>query len=193
MISDIFADLLSWQFVVGLALGFSLHRCYAHVKAGWLNRRRPLPGGLKRHADGVNSSWLTRVLAAGIIVYSLVQVQATAHRTDVIINDARTFSAEVQECQRQFNGALRARAAITTENDYLSQVQRTALADWLHDLLFPPPEVVKLDRTGPAYNQWALNLTQRYYGIIADAQAKQDENNRERAAHPLPEPTCGHS
>lgn len=191
MISDVFGNLISWQFVVGLIVGFTLHRGYAYGLAAWRNRHRPLPGGRKWHADGVNSNWIARFIAVGVILYSLVQMHATAQRTDAVINDARTFSAEVQDCQRQFNEALRARSAITTENDELSQIQRTALADWLHDLLFPPPDMVKLGRTGPEYNKWALDLTQHYYGIIADAQRKQDENNRERAAHPLPEPTCG--
>lgn len=95
------------------------------------------------------------------------------------------------DCVREFNQTLRERAAVTSENDALSIEQRELLYGWLHDLVFPPPEIAGLDMNAPARQKWNLERT-----IAVDRQfqvslEKQRENDARRAANPLPPPTCG--
>jgi hypothetical protein len=130
-------------------------------------------------------------IAIGVLCWSIFQIQEQAHRTDLVIADARRFALEVQQCQREFNTALKARSQITADNDRLSQVQRTAIASWLHTLLFPPEPYASMSRDDERYKRWAIDITTDYYDILEDAQHEQMANDRERANHPYPEPLCG--
>jgi hypothetical protein len=109
-----------------------------------------------------------------------------------------TLTTEVKSCQAEFQMSITRYAEISKDNDHWSQVQRTALADWLHGLLNPPPDIRKLMLAEPgAYNadpryiDWAIGLSQHYDGIIQQAQVEQDENQKEWESHPLPPPNCG--
>jgi len=130
---------------------------------------------------------------AGIAI-GCVAIIITVLQSSQAYNTAKTTAMEVQQCQREFNTILRTRAKIAEENDNWSQIQRKALGDWLFEILYPPPNILQLrleNPNSPAYQQWAVDITSKYSRIIQQAQAEQDANLKERAEHPLPEPTCG--
>lgn len=192
-----FGDLFSWSTLLGVLFGFGLQRAYEFSKACYQNRHAPLPNGEKHHMPSVNRTWLASAIALGVVAWSIFQIEVTARRTDTIINDARTFSAQVKDCQREFNAALAARSKIAADNDKWSAIQRKALGDWLFEILNPPPDIGQIRATdpnfqsNPRYQQWGIDVTQHYYTIINHAQREQDDNIAEREQHPLPEPTCG--
>lgn len=113
----------------------------------------------------------------------------------VAFQNARTYSfAEelartTRECQIQFNEALQFNTQITRDNDRWSQIQRRALADWIHDLIFPPPNIAILAPDDPTREQWMLARTTEADRVIRDAQNEQDLNLKDRK--PYPDPTCG--
>lgn len=95
------------------------------------------------------------------------------------------------DCVREFNHVLRQRSEITTENDSISLEQRQLLYDWIHSLVFPPPDIAGLDGADPRREKWALDLTIETDHKFDESMRIQRENEAERAAHPLPPPTCG--
>lgn len=107
-------------------------------------------------------------------------------------NFASNLAKQVQQCQAEFNTALRTRSLITEENDNWSQIQRTALGSWLHELLSHPVDIAQLryeDPDNPRVQQWIYDITWKYDAIIQEAQEEQNENQRSRP--PLSLPTCG--
>ena len=73
-------------------------------------------------------------------------------------------------------------------------VQRTALGDWLREILLPPPDIAKLranNPNDPHVQEWGIAITRHYSDIIQDAQRQQNDNFVERSRHPLPDPSCG--
>lgn len=94
-------------------------------------------------------------------------------------------------CVREFQQVLRVRAAITTENDQLSIQQRQIIYNWIHGLIFPPPPISDLDTEDPVRQKWALQFTIETDKTFRASINQQHENDRERAEHPLPAPTCG--
>lgn len=95
------------------------------------------------------------------------------------------------DCVREFQQVLRDRSSVTTENDKLSQQQRTLIYHWIHTLVFPPPDIARLDGTDPARQKWAIDLTLETDKEFRASLDDQRENDAYRAAHPLPPPTCG--
>ena len=107
-------------------------------------------------------------------------------------NFAANMAKQVQQCQAEFNTVLRVRSTVAEENDNWSQVQRTALGAWLHELLSPPVDIAQArfdNPNDPRVQQWTLDITRKYDAVIQKAQAEQDDNQRTRP--PLPQPTCG--
>lgn len=95
------------------------------------------------------------------------------------------------DCVREFQQVLRDRASVTSENDKLSQQQRLLIYNWIHALVFPPPDIARLSGNDPVREKWAVDLTvdmDRKYRASLD---EQRENDEYRAAHPLPPATCG--
>lgn len=95
------------------------------------------------------------------------------------------------DCVREFQQVLRDRSSVTVENDKLSQQQRTLIYHWIHNLVFPPPDIARLDGTDPARQKWAIDLTLETDKEFRASLEDQRENDAYRAAHPLPPPTCG--
>lgn len=95
------------------------------------------------------------------------------------------------DCVREFNQVLRERSAVTSENDRLSIQQRTLIYDWIHNLIFPPPDIARLPGSDPAREKWAINLTVETDKQFRASIEQQRENEARRAANPLPPPTCG--
>lgn len=94
-------------------------------------------------------------------------------------------------CVREFNQTLRERATISTENDAISLEQRTLIYRWMHDLVFPPPELADLELSDPARERWNLERTLHTDELLRESLEKQRDNDARRAANPLPPPTCG--
>lgn len=111
--------------------------------------------------------------AIGIALYMSIQTQQNA------------------DCVREFQHVLRERSSVTSDNDRISQYQRTLVYDWIHNLVWPPPEIAKLDGADPARQKWAIDLTLETDRKFRASIDEQQENDEFRAAHPLPPPTCG--
>jgi hypothetical protein len=190
-IGRIIDDLASWQFGLGVIVGYVGRWTLCWARARWLDKHRPRRDGTRHPVPSPNRYYIGLLLALATIGWSLYQIDEQSHRTDQVVAEAHAFAVQVQECQREFNTALRERSRITMENDQQSVNQRTALASWLRDLLFPPEPYASMDREDPRYKDWAINLTGGYYEQIAAAQKEQDRLAEERRDHPLPEPTCG--
>lgn len=112
-------------------------------------------------------------LIAGVVIFTAVQTQQNA------------------DCVREFNQVLRDRSSVTSENDQLSIEQRRLIYDWMHNLVFPPPEIADLPGTDERRERWALEITVETDKRFRESLEKQRDNDEYRRAHPLPPPTCG--
>lgn len=112
-------------------------------------------------------------MAITVMMYIAVQTQQNAN------------------CVREFNQVLRERSAVTADNDRLSQQQRKLIYDWIHELIFPPPDIAQLEGSNPAREKWAIAQTVETDKHFRESLEQQQENDERRAAHPLPPPTCG--
>lgn len=138
-----------------------------------------------RHTE-IKIRWQVAGIAVGVAAIIIVTLQ-----TQVAYNTAKDTAEEVQQCQREFNDALRARARITAENDELSQAQRRIIFDWIHALLNPPPPINTLETNDPRRQQYGLELTADTERLFRMSLARQDQLQTERERNPLPDPTCG--
>lgn len=114
--------------------------------------------------------------------------------TPVVVALAVYMAAETQQnadCVREFQQVLRDRSAVSTENDQISIAQRKLLYNWIHALVFPPPEIAKLPGGDPVREKWAIDLTLQTDKQFRASLDEQRENDEYRAAHPLPPPRCG--
>lgn len=130
--------------------------------------------------------WHLVGISIGVIFIIVTSLQSSS-----AYNLAKQTAQDVQDCQKQFNAALRDRARITSENDELSQTQRKIIYTWIHDLIFPPPPYNGMAGDDPVRQQWALARTidtDRQFGLLQD---QQNTLQRQRDSHPLPDPTCG--
>lgn len=112
----------------------------------------------------------------------------------LVIGVALNMSIQNQQnadCVREFNQVLRERSRVTTENDQISIQQRILIYDWIHDLLFPPPDIAELPGSDPAREKWAIDLTLETDKKFAASLEQQRQNEAHRTANPLPPPTCG--
>jgi hypothetical protein len=138
-----------------------------------------------RHKD-LRLPWRLAGVAIGISAMFVVTMQ-----TQIAYTTAKETAQEVQDCQREYNRALVARAQITSENDELSQIQRKIVFDWIHALLFPPPPFDKLPPGDPRRQEYGLTLTFHTERDFQKSLNRQDQLQDYRDHHPLPDPTCG--
>jgi len=120
---------------------------------------------------------------SAIIVVSLQSSQA--------YNTAKRTALEVQECQRELFAAITARARIAAENDEQSQAQRLIVYNWFHDLIMPPDPYASMDTDDPRRQKYGLALTVATEREFQRSLNRQDELQRQRDAHKLPDPSCG--
>lgn len=140
-----------------------------------------------RHRE-VTIPWHIAGIAVGLAAIVVITVQ-----TQVAYNTAKETAQEVQDCQKEFNQALRDRARITTENDELSQIQRRIVFDWIHDLIFPPEPYAAMTTDDKRRQAYGLALTIRTEHQFKESLKRQDELQLQRQRSPLPDPTCGKS
>lgn len=150
------------------------------IKCKWKDRHDPQ--GAPHKMKKLNTYWLAVVVVLTAIAATSLQNYKTQTFAEQLARDTRA-------CQIEFNETIRTRTQITAENDRWSQIQRKALADWIHDLIFPPPHIAKLSPESSERQNWVLIRTAEADHTIREAQAEQDENIRNRPHYP--DPTCG--
>lgn len=138
-----------------------------------------------RHQE-LNVPWRYVGIAIGVSMIVTVSLQSSQAYTT-----AKDTAIQVQGCQREFLAALNARSRITAENDELSQAQRRVVFDWIHDLIFPPEPYASMTTDDPRRQDYGFTLTINTDRAFRASLNRQDELQRQRDAHPLPDPTCG--
>jgi hypothetical protein len=188
----ILSNLYSWQFGIGLLVGFLLSRVWEIIKVCELDKQKPLPSGKHRSwrkAVQVDPRWFTGAIAIVFLLWSVYTTQANTSGNQRIAAEAKAFAAETRQCQRVLIVAIQAGRVVTSEYNRQSEEQRNALADWLRTLLSPPPEIARLDGSDPVRQQWAVDVTSAYFNNIQKSQQEQAATNGKRP--PLPDPDCG--
>lgn len=201
---NILAGIFSWPFGIGVLIGLSLDRAWRYAYTGWLNQHHPLPDGQKRRPPRFNFTALGVTIAVAVILFSVYKIQDTSNTTQRIIADARAFSAQVQDCQRQLIEAIKGGRQVSAENDALSVQQRDLFAAkddaetnmWRALLTPPDPAIAQLDTADPRRQHYSLDVLARYTKDAADIDRKirgiSDRQTDLLASRPpLPEPTCG--
>ena len=205
MMDSILHSLLTRQLWIGFVLGYVTRYAYCHLHARWLDKHRPLAHGKRHRRPLVNRSILGGSLALGVILFSLVQVQGTSRRTDENTATITAMANAAIDCENQRRAYAAVDHKLQVENDAYAAVERELNAqsiqvnsDWISLVVDPPQEIFDLHTTDPAYQAWARGVNQNYLTKraeidkqLADATAKREAVVAERAAHPVPEPTCG--
>lgn len=188
----------SLPFVAGMVVGIAGMRFYQWLKCRWEDRHNPLPGGAHHRPAGINRVYLAGLLVLAVVGYILLQTGQTERHY-------KSLAASVAQCQREFNGALKARSEISNQNDKLSIEQRELLAksldaqaEWINRLLILPPDLADLPRTDTRVEQYGLDVTRVFFDRVGKYQKRINEITAEQAsliaqrqANPLPEPNCG--
>lgn len=112
-------------------------------------------------------------------------------QTQIAYTTARETAQEVQDCQREFNAALKARSQIAAENDELSQDQRLIVFNWIHNLISPPEPYASMRSDDPLRQQHNRTITIQTDHAFRLSLDRQDVLQDARARNPLPDPTCG--
>ena len=186
----------SAEFFVGAVSGAAMMKLYQWHHCRHLDKVAPLPGG-RRHVPGVNIPVLGVVLSVLALGYVLFQTQETEERY-------KGLADRVSSCQAVFQSNIAARSAITAENDRVSILQRDKLSaldaltgQWIDRLLNPPPNIAGLAINDPRRLVWNEDVTRFYYeqttalrADIENLRIEQDRLAAERAAHPIPDPSC---
>lgn len=188
----------SFPFITGLLVGITAQRVYAHVMCRYANVHHPLPGSKRRRVPGISRTWVAGLVLLATLGYVLLQTGQTEAKY-------RGLARDVANCQREFNQALKARSAITAENDEISFKQRDLLIKLdeaagvlVNRQLNPPSSIAALPMDDPRRLAWNEDVTRVYYQRatelrkrVAEILEEQTRLQDERNQHPLPEPTCG--
>ena len=172
---DWFAGLATISGFMYFLLGFGSAYALACIRAKLRHRNVTIP-------------WHIAGIVVGCVAIFIVTVQ-----TQVAYTTAKDTAQEVQDCQREFNDALKARAQITSENDEVSQDQRRIIFDWIHALIAPPPPYDTMETDDPRRQDYGITVTLATERDFEASLKRQDELQAERASNPLPDPTCGKS
>lgn len=162
MLLDWFSDLFTLAGLAHFLFGAGTAFVYHWIKAQ-----------IKHRKIVFKSQYFVVPLVIGIIAYTAITNQQNA------------------DCVRQFQHALKARSQITIENDEISIQQRQLIYNWIHALVFPPPEIAQFEPNSPERNRWELELTIETDKKFSESMKKQKENDEQRRLTPYPEPTCG--
>lgn len=196
--TDVFAVIFSLPFLIGMVCGVAVQRAYCWAVAKYEDHAHPLPNGKHHRPASINRVWLAGIMTFVIVGYILFQVDQTEQ-------SYRTLARNVAACQEEFNEALIKRAGIAAQNDRISIDQRellarvdTAEAEWVGQLINPPPDIAELALDDPARDAWNITVTRVYVeridrlnSQVADLAAQQRVLDAQRRDNPLPEPTCG--
>jgi hypothetical protein len=172
-----FATIGGWlYFLAGFAAAYAVECAKAKLR----HRRVRLPWRLAGIAIGLS-----------VMVVVTVQTQVSYTTSKKAALTAQQVAVAQAECNRQFWDALRARAAIAKENDDLSEEQRFAIFEFLHDIALPPPPFNTMATDDPRRSQYGLKRLLDTQAVLRRSIDRQNELQDYRDAHPLPDPTCG--
>lgn len=188
----------SLPFAVGALIGAIVMRLYQKAQCRLADKRHPLPGGRKHRVPGVSTVWVGGLITVLVLGYVLLLVAQTEQHY-------KSLASEMRRCQIEFQTALIARSRITTENDQLSREQRDLLAEsdqaesvWIDRLINLPSNIKELPQDDPRVTSYGQTVTRIYFerigrinSRITEIDQRQAELDRDRTAHPLPEPSCG--
>lgn len=172
-IMEAFSNLATVGGLIDVVIGFILAYIFNFI---WCHR----------HHKRAQVNWRYIGIAIGCIMIAFTSIQ-----TQVAYNTAKKTAQEVRDCQREFNSALQARSQITSENDEVSQNQRRIVFNWIHSLIFPPEPYASMDPNDPRRQAFGISLTIKTEHEFQASLNYQDELQKARDTHQLPEPTCG--
>lgn len=161
------------QVMQGLSTVFTVdHLIYfvAGIAAAWIWQSAKASF---RHKS-VRIKW--RPLVVGMSVLVLLYVTISTHKAS--------------QCVTEFNHVLGVRSAINDQDQAVSLEERKLIYDWIHTLVYPPPDIARMDPSDSRRQQWALNLTVQTDQQFAKSLQQQADNERARDENPLPNSTC---
>jgi hypothetical protein len=196
--TDALNNLLTWQFTLGVIVGYAMRHAWCYVHAGWLDKHRPYLDGHPHRRPMVNRTWVGGALALSAVAFSLAQAQS-AHDKTVELSTTTLI------CENKLAAAISADRSLQEQNDALAAVERglnydslKASAAWLALVVTPPQRIFDLHTTDPVYQEWARGVNQDYLGQLMAinqklqaATAAREGIVAQRAAHPIPPPNCG--
>lgn len=174
-----FAHLVSnlLAFIAGVAC--TLAYCWLHDR--WKDRSEPWAG---RHRTRFRSLTLLWVLIFVIAGYDSAQQYSTA-------SDLKHLAAKTAGCQRDFFDVLKRRSDANDETDNWSAKKTEAIANWMHEITFPPANIIAhREVRDQVYQQWLWDTTGKYFALIDQADQEQKDALKRRQELVLPEPTC---
>jgi hypothetical protein len=141
---------------------------------------------------GVTAAWAWQAAKAWIKHRHVrINFRPIIIMASVIVLGFITISTHrASQCITEFNRVLTVRSMISDQDQEISLLQRKLIYDWMHQLIFPPPEVAKLEPNDPVRQQWAVGVTIDTDRQFARSLTRQSNNEMERAKNPLPTATC---
>lgn len=170
--SDIFAFIGGVLFMIA----------WKNIRAVLWNKEHPRMR--KLNLPKLNAKWFIY----GFIVIAIVLSMASTYQ---IGQEQRRLAVATQQCQREFNTALKARSDLNARNEVLRQRDRDALATFVFHLVNVPPDIAALPQGDPGKTAYFGSETETYLKEIVAVQDERNANAAELENHPLPEPTCG--
>lgn len=185
------SDVLNWKNAIGFVLGLLAQSGVAHARAWWLDRYHPRPDGCKHVVGRLSRMWVATAIAAFIVAVVTTQQTQTAY--------------ELKRCNHEIVGSLRANLEVIGQDNNLSLQQRDLFKErakldtnYITQLVAAPPDVASRTINDPIRQLYQLDITLTYRAQAAgldrqieEISVKQNDLDRERRAHPLPEMTCG--
>lgn len=190
-----FAGLFTPSGAIAFLAGVVARRAWCVARNKYLDRVDPANAPHKDSAKVIVLAWGITLLA---IIYIGVQTQATYTTTVKLTRDvARCWTESYQSTKAQID--INQQNDVTTrEQQELQRQYDRATSDWLKLLVNPPGPLADQPTTSPDRQKWGLEITAEYQAKLDDLGAKFDalvkrraQLDRDRAAHPLPETTCG--
>lgn len=183
-LTSVFGGLFSLSGLIAFMLGVVAARLYYFVQERLEDKLDPSCAPHHHRFRSLILLWSFIFIVTGFIGF---QQQQTA-------NQVRQLSADTLDCQKQFFTALKARAQSNDQTDEWSRQKTLAISNWLRDILTPPSEMLKIREDSPSdprYTAWVIDTTSNYLRQIDALEKAQEDALADRAAHPLPEPSCG--
>jgi hypothetical protein len=172
----------NWSFLIGALAGFLLMRLYCRL----YDRRH---GG---HTS-ISRIWTAGLITLAVLGYVLLTAQRAADQT------VRVAQAQ-KNCQNDINGVIKDRAGYTERGNVLNKRRQDLLdqlneasAEWLNQLINPPPEIAAMVISDPRRQDYGLGVSRAYFEHAKEIRDKidktrddQDQLAKDLAAHPIP-------
>jgi len=104
---------------------------------------------------------------------------------------ARGLARDVQQCQVEFNTALRERNRINEVDKSLSIRWQEATLKYVNSLANQPMNIARLPAEDVRRLVYENSVNDAYLRVITDLEIQRRANELQRQQTPLPEPSCG--